>query len=426
MPDLATSGTVSKPVSAAPTRRLKICISIWSFTPNTGGLQAHAQQLCHHLQKRGHDVTVVTRSASRVPQRGDYIFFNEPFTTVEVDGIPVSPLRISKKWKPFLWAILKTAARRPLAPLAARLYEMTCDKPAKSVFAGYDLIHHIGHATALMGLASARAAKFHGIPFLVQPTAHPFNFGDAAVDFRLYRQADRLLVHTRYERDYFRAKGIACPVDVVGNGIEDRADGQRERFCSKYGIKGPMILYIGRKAVDKGYPLVMQAFKLLQRNNPEATLVCFGPTVGESVRETVPGVIELDFVSEQEKHDALAACTCVCVPSEGESFGLVYMEAGRYRKPVIGRKLAVLLEILGTDAAMLLGQPDDCSNAVSLSATELAANIMELLGNPDMCRRLGEECHRRSGNFLWPDIVKRFEESYHLSMQSKPLHNRQK
>src|SRR5665213_2773971 len=269
-----------------------------------------------------------------------------------------------------------------------------------------------------MGLASARAAKFHGIPILVQPTAHPLHFGDTSLDMQLYRQADRLMVHTCYEQDYFRTKGIGCPIDVVGNGIEDRSDGQGERFRTRHGIKGPMILYIGRKSADKGYPLVMEAFKQLRSNITGTTLVCMGPSDPNTAIENVPGVVELDFVSEQEKHDALAACTCLCVPSVGESFGLVYMEAGRYRKPVIGRNLPVLQELLGTKAALLLGQRDDSRNTASLSADELASGILELLNNPGLCQRLGEECHRRSENFLWPQIVERFEASYRRAIDN--------
>jgi|GEM_PF-1313027 len=402
-----------KPPLAVQNSKLKIGISIWSFTPGTGGLQAHAELLCQYLQKRGHAVTVITRSATQIPQGGDYLFFNESEMPIKVAGIPVYPLRISKKWRPVLWFILKFAARKSTRKLAARLYEWVFEQPARIAFAGFDLIHHIGHATALMGLVSARAARFHGIPFLVQPTAHPFNFGDTDLDFRLYRQADRLLLHTRYERDFFRAKGLTCPMDVVGNGIEDRADGQGERFRAKYNVNGPIVLYLGRKAVDKGYPLVMAAFQLLQTRHPAATLFCLGPKDSQTPTERVPGVVELDFVSEAEKHDALAACTCLCVPSEGESFGLVYMEAGRYRKPVIGRKVPVLEELHGqAPSALLLGQPMANDNKAQLHAAELAVGMDRLLNDPLLCRQIGEACHHVSGGFLWPKVVELFEDAY--------------
>ena len=392
---------------------MKIAVSIWSFAPNTGGLQAHAQNLCKHLQMRGHEVWVITRSASRIPVFDDYLFFNEPSDDIQVGGIPVRPLRLSRAWSPVLKVILKTAARPQYGSLAARLYELVSDRPAREAFAGFDIIHHVGHATALAGFAAARAARHHRRPFLVQPTAHPLNFGDSNLDFRLYFQAGRLLVHTRFEQDFFVSKGIKCPVDVVYNGIEDRADGRGERFLAKHGIRGPMILYIGRKAVDKGYPLVVEAFQLLRARNPDATLVCMGPASLDAKVKPLPGVLELEFVSEEEKHDALAACTCLCVPSEGESFGLVYMEAGRYRKPSIGRNLPVLQELLGRQEAMLLlGKPIKGANKASLDAADLAGGIQDLLGNPGLRQKIGDACHQVSNAFLWPRIVEGFESVY--------------
>lgn len=75
--------------------KLKIGISIWSFAAGTGGLQAHAENLCRHLIARGHEVCVVTRSATRVPVQDDYLFFNEPSDDIRVTGIPVRPIRLS-------------------------------------------------------------------------------------------------------------------------------------------------------------------------------------------------------------------------------------------------------------------------------------------------------------------------------------------
>jgi glycosyltransferase involved in cell wall biosynthesis len=402
-------------------RQLKIGISIWSFTPNTGGLQAHAQNLCKHLRLRGQEVTVITRSATRIPVRDDYLFFNEPADDIHVNGVPVRVLCLSHAWSPVLWIILKLAARSAATGLAATLYEMVAAAPARAAFAGFDIIHHVGHATALAGFAAAQAAKRHGTPFLVQPTAHPFNFGDSKLDFRLYRQSNRLLVHTCYERDFFTSRGINCPIDVVYNGIEDRADGQGDRFRAKYRIEGPMILYIGRKVVDKGYPLMVEAFKFLKKKTPAVTLVCMGPSAPDTEVKPLPGVIELEHVSENEKHDALAACTCLCVPSEGESFGLVYMEAGRYRKPVIGRNLPVLRELLGqTNAALLLGQADDQNNKARLMVDELVEGLQKLLNHPELCQQIGDACHLVSESFLWSKVVERFEHAYQQALEIEP------
>ena len=400
-------------------QKLKIAISIWSFTPNTGGLQAHAQSLCKHLMSRGHEVVVVTRSATKIPSGADYLFFNEPEEGIQIDGIPVRFLRVHSCWRPLLWIILKLHARPAFSSLAAWLFQRVAAKPAKEVFAGFDIIHHVGHATALEGFAAASAAKTNRIPFLVQPTAHPFNFGDTKLDFTLYRKADRLLVHTNYERDYFLGKGIRTPIDVVYNGIEKRRDGIGDRFRQKYRIKGPIILYIGRKAVDKGYSLVVEAFRMLQPRYPDTTLVCMGPSSQEYQVQEGPGILDLKFVGEDEKHDALAACTMLCVPSEGESFGLVFMEAGLYRKPVIARNLPVLKELLGDQAALLLGGANDPINSAVLTPEQLAGGIEAVIKSGNQYQSLGDSLHDIARKFIWTNVVCNFEKSYYQAITPK-------
>jgi glycosyltransferase involved in cell wall biosynthesis len=296
---------------------------------------------------------------------------------------------------------------------------MVAARPAREAFMGFDVIHHVGEAAPLNGFAAAKAAEHWRIPFVVQPTCHPYHVGDSPLDLRLLSKAGRLLAHTKYEAEYLRQKGFLCPIDVVGNGIEDRADGIPSRFRDRFGIAGPFILYIGRKDQQKGYFLLLEAFKLIRRQRPDMSLVCMGPFGQTATRPKIEGLVDLDFVSEDEKHDALAACTCLCVPSEGESFGLVFMEAGRYAKPVIGRNVPVLRELWEEGAAGLLaGSPDDGRNIARLEPDELAGTLLKLLSDADECRRLGENLQRVSAQFVWPLIVEKFETCYYQAMEA--------
>ena len=398
-------------------RKLKIAISISCFRPDTGGQQAHAEQLSQHLQERGHDVVVVARAVTRVPNGRDYLFFNEPSSSLTVKGVPIRPLVFSRFWLPVLWFLGKCVVRPPLEGLAVNLYQFVSKKSARNAFAGMDVIHHVGEASPLSGFAAAVAAKHWGVPLLVQPTCHPHHVGDSSLNLRLFSKADRLLVHTKYEANYLRQKSVRCPIDVVGNGIEDRADGDAERFRNKFGVTGPFILFIGRKDRQKGYLLLLDAFKVICRERRDINLVCMGPVGSKAKQQTVEGLIDLDFTSEELKHDALAACTCLCVPSEAESFGLVFMEAGRYGKPAIGRKVAVLQELLKDGAAaVLLGVPDEARNRAKLNPEVLAAGLLELLSDPKECQRIGENCRAVSEQFLWPRVVKRFEASYYQAV----------
>jgi glycosyltransferase involved in cell wall biosynthesis len=398
-------------------RRLKIGISIWCFKPETGGLQAYAEQLCWALQRRGHDVVVVTRAATRVPHGRDYLFFNERAASLSVKNIPVRPLSFARAWRPVLWLLGKLVARSRFQAIAVELYKVVSRKPARLAFRGVDLIHHIGEAPPLNGFAAAAAAKHWGIPFVVSPTCHPHHVGDSPLDLRLYRQANRLLAYTQYEAQYLREKLDGCAIDVVGIGIEDRSDGNAKQFRDRTGVHGPFILFIGRKDPQKGYPLLVDAFKIVRRQRPEVSLVCMGPGSSATMAKNVEGIVELDFTSDKVKHDALAGCTCLCVPSEGESFGLVFMEAGRYGKPVVGRNVPVLQELLGAgEGALLLGQLDRTRNEAALKPKELAAALLDLIADPQECRRLGENCRLVSEEFLWRDTIKRYEKSYERTL----------
>jgi len=399
-------------------RRLKIAISIWCFKPETGGLQVYAEQLCWELQRCGHDVFVVTRAATRVPQGRDYLFFNEPAASLSVKNIPVRPLRFARPWRPVLWLLGKFVVRPRFQAIGVQLYKLVSKRSARLAFRDADLIHHIGEAPPLNGFAAAAAAKHWGIPFIVSPTCHPHHVGDSPLDLRLYRQANRLLVYTEYEAQYLREKLPGCAINVVGIGIEDRSDGSAEQFRDRIGIAGPFILFIGRKDPQKGYPLLIDAFKIVRRERPEFSLVCMGPAGSAIMPKDVNGVIELDFTSDQVKHDGLAACTCLCVPSEGESFGLVFMEAGRYGKPVVGRNVPVLQELLGAgEGGLLLGQADRTRNEAALKPEELASALLHLITNPQECLRLGENCRRISEDFLWRHKIQAYEESYRQTLE---------
>ncbi len=392
------------------------------FKPGTGGLQGHAEQLCRQLESQGHEVVLMTRAYSRVPQFRDYLFFNEPKGDVEVNGVRVRPLRFHQHWRLAQWLLSKCIHRPGLQRIGVWLYQIQARGETRAALRGFDLIHHIGQATALVGFAAERAARFYGIPFLIQPTCHPFQAGDEPLDHHLFRRADRLLVHTHFEAEHFSSERYFMPIDVVGNGIEDRTDGDEERFRKQTGVSGPIVLYIGRKDFDKGYPLVVQAFRHLRLKIPDVNLVCMGPPSSEKKEEAQPRFYDLDFVTEQTKHDAMAACTCLCVPSVGESFGLVYMEAGRYAKPVVARRLPVLEELLENGkAGLLVGKVQGNRNCISLTAEELAASLYQLLASPEKCLDLGQNCRRVSDKFVWPQVVKRFEAAYQAAIHNHEI-----
>ena len=121
--------------------------------------------------------------------------------------------------------------------------------------------------------------------------------------------------------------------------------------------------------------------------------------------EPRPGVIDLDDLTEQEKQDALAACDVLCVPSEGESFGMVYFEAWSYGKPIVALDLPSLREnVAGSGGGILVGGDPQ----------ELAAALAVLLENQELRYRMGLMGQAKAARHQWAHS----RESYKAIMAS--------
>jgi glycosyltransferase involved in cell wall biosynthesis len=403
-------------------KQLTIGISIRLFTPGSGGLQQHAAALAQHLLSLGHKVTVVTRALTRTPSFQDYFYFSESNTRFVAGDVRVEVLGHSRFLNPAMWFSFKCVGRKNLRTLGIGLYNAIYASKVQSCLRDVDIIHHVGQGSEMIGFAANAAARHLGVPFVIEPTVHPGQWGDGPLDIAFYHQADRLLAHTHYEQQWLRSQGLMQPVDVVGCGIDDRSDGDGLRFRRRHGLIGPIVLFLGRKDADKGYPVVREAFSMVRPHAPETTLVCIGPRGSTRSRWDLPqdGILDLDYVDEATKHDALAACSVLCVPSEAESFGLVYMEAGRYGKPLIGRRLPVLEELLGHDqAALLVGTPTGQGNRIAVTTEELAAVLRRLLDEPALAATLGDNARTASARFLWPEVRTRFLSAYQLALTGK-------
>ena len=389
---------------------MRIAISIWMFKQGTGGLQSHAEQLAYELLKQGHEVVIVTRFSTFLPEGRGYMLSNETEDKVFRDGLEIRHLIYPENFKPIQFLITTLLHRKIFVGFALWLYLQQAKATAIKNFSDFDLIHHVGQITALVGYAAAYAASQLDIPFFIQPTIHPNQIGHADEDIKLYKLADRLLTYTEFERQFFlKNLQINIPCNVVGSGISYRNDGNAERFRNLYGIDGSMILFVGRKEPDKGYDLVIAAWQKAREQIDNLVLCCMGP--GSVRSPKMPNLLELEYVDDQLKHDALAACDCLCVPSEGESFGIIFMEAAHYRKPIIARRLPVLVELLGDQSALFLGSEVDF-NRVQLDVDELTQGIVSLLSNKELGYQMGENAFRASQNFTWDKVVSNFLRAY--------------
>ncbi|HUA12144.1 MAG TPA: lysylphosphatidylglycerol synthase domain-containing protein [Solirubrobacteraceae bacterium] len=182
---------------------------------------------------------------------------------------------------------------------------------------------------------------------------------------------------------------------LVPNGVATARE--RPRSATE---GGPLrILFIGQAVERKGLPVLLRAFEEL-RGEVDAELVLVGarpediePLVLDGARITALGK-----VSDERKHDELAAADVVCAPSlGGESFGMVLTEAFAAGAPVVASDIPGYRDVVrqGTDG--LLVPPSD--------PDALAAALRSLALEPARRAAMAASAHLRAERYAWPRVT---------------------
>jgi glycosyltransferase involved in cell wall biosynthesis len=153
----------------------------------------------------------------------------------------------------------------------------------------------------------------------------------------MFKQVAALIFLSEPEKDVANCLyQPTCRQIVLGGGIDTTFSFNPELFRKKYNIFEPFILYAGRKESGKNFPLLMDFFTRFKQDNPSALkLVLIGSGNIGIPSECKKEIIDLGFVSRQDKYDAYAAAMILCQPSINESFSIVIMESWLCGTPVL-------------------------------------------------------------------------------------------
>lgn len=169
------------------------------------------------------------------------------------------------------------------------------------------------------------------------PCLHDESYAYMQLFKKRYANVAGMIFHS--EPEYNLAKklyGSAYKGAVLGEGVDTGLNYNADRFREKYNIKEPFILYAGRKEEGKNVHTLLKYFAQYKKtNNSDLKLVLVGGGqigIPESVKNDV---IDLGFVSLQDKTDAESAALVLCNPSKFESFSLVIMESWLCKRPVM-------------------------------------------------------------------------------------------
>ena len=343
------------------------------------GSEAHLLQLLPDLRDRGWDVEFLMLHED---EPGAWEFARE----LRARGVPLDDVRLRGDVDPIAYTEVATwlARRRPR------------------------ILHtHLVHADVYGQIAGAMA----GIPLRLS-TKHGFNWFREGRFFGLADRAVASLAHVHIaisrglaqylaEIEGFDEEGF----EIVHYGIAAR-DG-----VSPYAGSEPRLLCVGRLIPVKGHLVLLRALAQARTRVPGLVLDVAGqgplePALQAYARELGVGdaVRFLGFVSPVQA--AIENAAIVVVPSLGEGFGMVALEAMERSRPVIASAVGGLPEIVADGETGLVVVPGE--------AAELAEAMVALASDLPRAAAMGKAGRQRAVESFTPERSTKGVETLYL------------
>ena len=233
-------------------------------------------------------------------------------------------------------------------------------EPLKNAIENADLVHLHG-LRSLLNRDARRIAKQHNRPLIISPHGqlypqvlerNPLRKRVLAKLFvdRTLHQATCLHATSKTEADHLRAYGLRQPIAVVPIGVDlEQYHTETETASAAIDHAYPTLqgkkrlLFLSLLHPKKGLLRLAEAWSQLATQHPDWSLVIAGPDDGFETQAHAAfdaqcpsdSVAWLGPVYHQAKHNLLAGCDVVVLPSDWENFGIVVIEALASKTPVI-------------------------------------------------------------------------------------------
>lgn len=240
-----------------------------------------------------------------------------------------------------------------------------------------------------LGLAARRFLVKHGLPFTTSLHTKFPEYMRARVGLPLrlgyrflrwfHRPAGSTLVTTARQRAELEAWGLEH-LQVWGRGVDTRHFHPRPRLR---GFDGPLLLYVGRVAVEKN----LEAF--LELDGPGQKVVVGDGPQRAALERRFPDVMFAGYCYGDELAEWYARADVFVFPSRTDTFGLVMLEAMACGTPVAGYPVTGPVDLVteGVNGAL----DDDLGLAIERA----------LQCDREACRAFAEQQS-------WDSVVQRF------------------
>lgn len=342
------------------------------FKPNTGGIAELTHNLAVSVQSTGIHVVVLST------KKDDSAVFDssQPYDVIRDDLDP--PYKRYRRNRYLAWLVRK---------------HIISIQPDAIMCNTYDRISSIVQ----------RVSRSERIPFFVYvhglDVALKRKLRHRKTKERVLRRADGVIANSKNTRDLAITGGSRQDrTHVVTPGVFNTAteshSKNRTELPEKVRGASHVLLSVGRLIQRKGFDTVIHALPSIQEKYPGVVYVLIGDGPDRARLETLgisnacgDSVIFLGTVDESMKNECYRTADVFVMPNRNmangdmEGFGIVFLEANLFGKPVIGGNAGGVPDSIEHGRSGFLVHPDNVE--------DFSRRVVELFSQPEVAKKMG-------------------------------------
>jgi glycosyltransferase involved in cell wall biosynthesis len=381
-------------------------VTPWYGPHIPGGMESETRRTVAHLQAVGFQVEILSTCIRDFFSNWNSNY-HHPGVTIE-EGITVRRFAVEKtERRSFQWASwrLQQGQRLTRAEEEEFTSQMIQCPPL------YDYIADHCHDTLYFFIPYLFSTTFIGARICpersaIVPCLHDESYAYLDILKKVLPKSRSLILHS--ESELALVEKLFGPDEqqlrrVIGEGVDTDIEFDADRFRAKFNLPGPFMLVVGRRDQGKNTPLLLHYWRrFVQERELGLKLLLIGPGDVGIDEDLADHVIDLGYVTTQDKYDAYAAATVLCQPSIHESFSLVIMESWLAGTPVL---------VNGHCAVTTEHCRKSNGGLYFTTYPEFAATANYFFMEKGVGQKMGQNgCRYVLANYQWPAIIEKYKQ----------------
>ena len=378
---------------------MKVLITTDLYTTNTNGVVTSIRNLMEELEKKGHEVRVLTVSEKLKSHQDGNIYY--------IKSLPLG--------------VVYPDVRMPISYHHHRFIKELIDwKPdvihSQCEFFSYQFAAYISRKTGAPIVHTYHTLYEQYVTY-VFPSQRIGAFLVGKLSKYRLRKAEALVAPTQKVEAVLKNYGVRNPIHVVPSGIaldqhkERISEAERREKRSALGIPEDhiVLLNLGRLGTEKNLSELVEMFSIALSQNPKLTMLIVGDGPARKELEELSvklgvadHVIFTGMVAPEEVHKYYQLGDIFVSASTSETQGLTYVEAAANGLPLLCRRDPCL------DGVLVEGK-----NGYEYEAEQEFCELLDtILSSPDWCHTAQTQSKEIADTFDKSSFAKRIEDVY--------------